>query len=557
MTIHFRTVSLIIALFLPGLTQAAPQSITAESRISAVTVYANQALVTRTSSIELRQGTNLVSLEGLPETMAEDSLRAEGSGPGSTKITGVTVKSVFLERIQEKRIHEIEDEIQAVSRKLESLEARRKGLVAQRSFLDSIKVGWGERISKDLALGKPSTAELGDAARFVGDGVGKLEEALYDIEAARLPLQNRLAALKQQLSDARGSLKKEVRAVEVAVEAERPMQFNLELSYLVQDAHWEPTYDVRLSPDGSSAELSYRAQVWQRSGEAWPGVQLALSSAAPEAGGAPPELQPWRVAFWEAPRPIPYPMAKRATAMQAPPPMTEGMDMAAAPMVGSAPAYEPARQLQAQVEEGQTSVLFKVARPVDIPADGTRAVSLIAQEKVPVSAEFVSVPKLAPRVYLKSEVTNNTSYPLLAGSVNIFNDNIFTGKSYLKTIASGEKFDLYFGADDQVKVKRDVTRVRKQAGILSSNRISYQVRIELQNFKKQTISLSLLDQLPLAGNAEIKVNLENEQPKVTEQRPDSSNTLVWKLSLAPGEKKVVSYDIVIEYPKGRELTGAE
>jgi uncharacterized protein (TIGR02231 family) len=556
MTIVFRAASLILALSLPNLALAATQSITADSHIRAVTVYANQALVTRTSSIALKQGTNLVSFEGLPQAMSEDSLRAEGSGTGATKITGVTVKTVFLERIKEKRIHEIEDEIQAVSRKVESLDARRKGLLAQRSFLDSIKVGWSERISKDLALGKPSTAELGDAARFVGDGVGKLEETLYDIEAARLPLQNRIIALGQQLSDAKGNLKAELRAVEVAVEAERPMQFDLELSYLIQDAHWEPTYDVRLSPDGTSAELSYRAQVWQRSGEPWPGVQLALSSAAPEAGGAPPELQPWRVAFWEAPRPIPYPTAKRAKAMLAPPPMTEGMDMGAS-MTGSAPAYEPARQLQAQVEEGQTSVLFKVARPVDIPADGTRAASLIAQEKVPVSAEFVSVPKLAPRVYLKSEVTNNTSYPLLAGSVNIFNDNIFTGKSSLKTVASGEKFDLFFGADDQVKVKRDVTRVRKQAGILSSNRISYQVRIELQNFKKQAIGLSLLDQLPVAGNAEIKVNLENEQPKVTEQRTDSSNTLVWKLRLAPGEKKVVSYDIVIEYPKGRELTGAE
>ena len=139
--------------------------------------------------------------------------------------------------------------------------------------------------------------------------------------------------------------------------------------------------------------------------------------------------------------------------------------------------------------------------------------------------------------------------------MNIFNDAVFTGKSYLKAVAAGEKFDLFFGADDQVKVKRDVARVRKKAGILGSNRVTYQVSVELDNFKKRAITVSLLDQLPLPRNAEIKVSLEEAQPKPDETKPDG--TISWKVSLAPGEKKKVSYDIVIEYPKGTDLAGVE
>jgi len=216
---------------------------------------------------------------------------------------------------------------------------------------------------------------------------------------------------------------------------------------------------------------------------------------------------------------------------------------------------ENALPLPAQVAEGQTSVLFNIAQPVDIPADGTRAASVIALEKVPVTVEYLAVPKLSPRVYLKSEVTNQTVYPLLAGQVNIFNDAVFTGISYLKTVAAGEKFDLFFGADNQVKVKRDVAKVHKKAGLLGSNRLSYRCTIELENFKKRPVVVSLLDQLPLPENAEIKVNLAEPQPKPDETRPDG--TLLWKVSLAAGEKKKVSYDIVIEYPKGRDLSGAE
>jgi uncharacterized protein (TIGR02231 family) len=532
--------------------RAETQSIAAASRISAVTVFSDRAQVTRNCKLALKAGTNLVSFDALPLTMAEDSLRVEGTGAGKARIAGITVRTVFLERLQEKRILELEQEIQALNRKVESIDARRKALTAQRAFIDSIRVGWGERISKDLTLGKPGTAELGEATKFVGDGIGKIEEGLYDAEAARKPLQDRIAALQKELDQAKGNRKKEVRSVEVAIESDRAMEFSLTLTYLVGQAHWEPTYDVRLGADGTSAELTYRAQVWQKSGEEWPGVKLSLSSASPEAGGAPPELAPWQVSLYEPPRPVP--MARFKGVMAAPAPRAMTMESPAAD-AGVPEQMESALPLPAQVAEGQTSVLFNVAQPVDIPADGTRAGSVIAVEKVPVTAEFVSVPKLSPRVYLKSEVTNQTAYPLLAGQVNIFNDAVFTGKAYLKTVAAGEKFDLYFGADNQLKVKREVAKVRKKAGLLGGNRLSYRCTVELDNYKKRAVTVSLLDQLPLAGNAEIKVSLEDTEPKPDETRPDG--TLVWKVSLAPGAKKKLSYDIVIEYPKGRDLAGAE
>ena len=217
--------------------------------------------------------------------------------------------------------------------------------------------------------------------------------------------------------------------------------------------------------------------------------------------------------------------------------------------------FEPALPLSAAVAQGQTSVLFQVVQPVDIPADGTRSGSVIATEKVPVTAEYVTAPKLSPRVYLKSAVLNKTPYPLLAGEVNIFNDAVFVGKSHLKTVASGEEFDLYFGSDDQVKVKRDVAKVRKKAGLIGSNSVTYRVGIELENFKKRGVTVSLLDQQPLPGNAEIKVNLEDVAPKPSETKEDG--TIVWKVDLAPGEKKKIAYDLVIEYPKGRDLVGIE
>lgn len=544
--------SLLLSILLATAVQASGEPVPVASQISTVTVYADQAQVTRKGTVNLKAGLNLVSIDNLPLTLNQESLRVSGKGTGVARIAGLTVKPVFLERLQEQRIRELEEQIEVAQRKVATLEARRKGLSAQKAFLESIRVGWGERISKELGQGKPTTGELSEASRFVGDGIGKVEESIYDTDAAKKPLQERINALKHELEQAKGNRSKEVRSVEVAIEADRPMSFDLELSYLVSDAHWIPTYDLRLNAEGTAAELTYRAQVWQLTGEAWPKVRLALSSARPEAGGAPPELFPWHVGFYQPPIPLPRPVAKRAfTFGAAAAPEAQAMDA----VEGAAPSPAPARPVEAELAEGQTSVLFSVPQPVDIPADGSRTGTVIALATLPVNAEYQATPKLSPRVYLKSEVTNASNYPLLAGEVNIFNDAIFTGKSFLKTVAAGEKFDLFFGADDRVKVKREVNRVGKQGGILGNSRISYRVSVELDNFKKQPIRLSLLDQLPLAGNEEIKVKLEEEKPAPDERKPDG--TLVWKLNLAPGEKKKLSYDIVIEYPKGRTLTGAE
>ncbi|QWV95168.1 mucoidy inhibitor MuiA family protein [Geomonas oryzisoli] len=526
---------------------------TAPSRITAVTVFSDTAQVTRQASVALKAGTNLVTLENLPQLMAEESLRAEGKGTGRARIAGLTVKNVFLDRSKDQRVRELEDEIARLNRKVEAIEARRKALAAQRAFVDSIRVGWGDRISKELSLGKPTATELSEAVRFVGDNTGKIEEELYDAEAAKKPLLEQIAALKKELDQYRSEPMKEVRSVQVAIEAERDMKFDLDLSYLVAQASWMPAYDVRLAPDGKDAQLTYRAQVWQKTGENWPQVRLTLSTANPASGGGAPELTPWRVSFYEPPRPMPY--LSRKTVMGAAAPVPAPMQEST---FGGAPAedrLEPAGFIPSEVAQGQTSVQFQVAQPLDVPADGTRSASVIAAETVPVVAEYVAVPKLSPRVYLKSTVTNRTPFPLLAGEASIFNDATFVGKSRLKTVASGEEFDLYFGSDDQVKVKRDAARVKKKGGLLGGSSVTYHVTMELANYRQRAVTVSLKDQQPLPGNAEIKVGIEDASPTPSEIKEDG--TLLWKVELAPAEKKKVSYDLVIEYPKGRDLVGLE
>lgn len=229
--------------------------------------------------------------------------------------------------------------------------------------------------------------------------------------------------------------------------------------------------------------------------------------------------------------------------------MTENMaDMA---MAGEEPA--PAAFQTAQATAEGTSVVFTISRPVDIPSDNTRHSTVIALEKLPVSTEYITVPKLAPTAYLTAELVNNAAWPLLAGVVKIFSGSTFIGNATLKQVASGEKFTLPFGNDDRIVVRREELKQHKEAGMFGKNRMGYRSTVTVSNFRKEARSISVMDQLPLAGDNEIKVSLEEPTLQPTERKEDG--TLLWKLKLAPGETKEFRYEIVVEYPKDREVTG--
>jgi uncharacterized protein (TIGR02231 family) len=194
-----------------------------------------------------------------------------------------------------------------------------------------------------------------------------------------------------------------------------------------------------------------------------------------------------------------------------------------------------------------------VPRPLDIPSDGNRHGTVVAVEQLPVSIEYLAVPKLSPAVFLRSELVNRAPYPLLPGKVNTFIGTSFTGTSQLNKIAAGEKFELFFGSDDQVTIKRDEVKQHKEAGLFGKNRVSFRYRIEMNNFRKEPLTLTLRDQLPVAGDEEIKVSLDEPSLKPAEVKSDG--TVVWKTPLTAGEKKELTFGILVEYPKEKEITG--
>ncbi len=546
----FRYVLCMTLLLLPALAFSADlKRMSASSRITAVTVYPDRALTSRSASLTLKPGNYLITFDNLPTLIQDDSVRVQGKGGDGITIVGLEVKRAFLEQSGEKRVNALDEEIRGLEYRSELLDAKKGGLSSQKTFLESIRVAWGERISKELAIGRPTSAELQDAAGFIGTGVTRVEEQILDIEREKRGIKEKIDSLRRQKEESTGSSRKETKTVEVMIDVTREGSLTLELSSVIPRAGWAPSYDVRMAADAKTAELTFRAMVRQQTGEDWNNVDLTLSTARPASGGAPPELYPWQIAFPRPQHRMASPMVYEAAGAG-----SDGFALVGKKMVGRALDKEVITTFEtAQISDEQSSVAFHIPRPLDIPSDGTQHASVVAIEQLPVSMEFVAIPKLSPLVFRKSEIVNRAAYPLLPGKVSTFAGNTFTGSSQLRKVAVGEKFDLYFGSDDQVTVKREELKQHKEAGVFGKNRVSYRYRIELTNFRKEPLTLTLHDQLPVAGDEEIKVSLED--PSIKPEEFGSDGRVTWRSLLKAGEKKELTFGIQVEYPKDREIIG--
>jgi hypothetical protein len=107
-----------------------------------------------------------------------------------------------------------------------------------------------------------------------------------------------LGKIEAQINELNGGMRaKPVGEISIKVSAKAPMQTSLRVNYLVQDAKWFPSYDIRAKDIKSPVVITYKANITQQSGEDWDNVKLTISSANPTEAGTKPEIKPWHLGF--------------------------------------------------------------------------------------------------------------------------------------------------------------------------------------------------------------------------------------------------------------------
>lgn len=522
-----------------------------DAPIVGVTVYPDRARVTRRGNVQLEPGDHVLVIGGLPATLEPDSVRAGGRGAG-VRLLGVEVATAYVPQAPEANLAELQQQVESLQDRDRALADAEAAEAARQAFLDTLRENGGPHLARAIAKGSATIPTVEGLAAYLAREVAAMQARRRDLAGQRRSLAREIAAAQRRLAAVQPAPSIERREIRVAVEVTAATSLQLEVLYAVRNASWTPLYDLRLAE--RQMDVTYLAHVQQQSGEDWPAVPLALSTARPAVSATIPELDPWYLDIYHPPPPR-HPMPPPAAAMQAAggyaQPARARDERLEMDYVEEAPAVAVA---EAAVESRGAAVTYRVARPVAVPADGAPHRTTVTTFALGVTLDYVTVPKLAEEAYLRATVKNTSPYAFLPGQAAIFHGDDFVGTTALELVAPNEEFKVQLGVDDRVKITRELTgRATSKTLVGNTRRTQYVYKITLANNLAIPAPVLVYDQLPVARNEEIKIKLQEITPPPVEQ--NGLGILQWALDIPAGEKREIVFSFTVEHPRNLMLTG--
>lgn len=532
-----------------------------ESTISSVTVFSDRAEVTRIAELELAPGEHVVMFDKLPDKIEQKSIQV--GGEGDAVLSSVKFKVEHYEETPDEDKKALLDERQDLVDQQQLLNNKTTRLRNEQRFVENITVKLTTPIEEDVPTLDPKKWE--EMFSFYSEKSAMLDEAIFATEKEKEALQKKIDKLDNQLRDLQYDDTRTKNQVEVIIQMNSEGSLRLNLSYIVYDAQWQPFYDLRVSTEDKKMNLTYNALVKQNTDEDWSDVAVKLSTAQPQISGRQPELEPWRIDIGgkiskELLRNVSF---EASYSPQKEKKVRERTESARSYDMLVPEEGETFTRSTSNVETSATAVFFNIAGKHTIKSDNTDQQVTIMMEDFGASFEYSAVPKLSPYAYLRAKVTNNTDYPFLAGSTNVFLDNNFVANASIDTVAPTENFWTFLGIDEGMKVERKfLKKYEKKEGKLFSKKtknIVYEYELVVQNYKKTTEKITLKDQIPISQHDEVKVHLLlPEYKEDTDQlKKDKYNYLEWMYEMAPGKEEKIPFHFSLEYPHDVKLTGIE
>jgi hypothetical protein len=263
------------------------------STIKAVTVYNDQALITRTAIVDMPAGIQTVVFTSLPDIMIDQSLKVSGVSDNEAKISDIKIEKLFIDSIPEAHLADLYQRLDKLRYEKNALERTNLLYKSQSDAVDALRDNYSKSLANPNPGQKPSLEEWDKLLQYVEkkkiDFWGRMESLQADIQSKA----RKIKALEAEIKNVGGISKKVEKQVVVTLHASKGSPLNLEISYLIPDASWWPTYEARVTSAEKSLQLVYSGYVRQLSGEDWSNVDMTLSTAQPAMSERVPTLERW------------------------------------------------------------------------------------------------------------------------------------------------------------------------------------------------------------------------------------------------------------------------
>lgn len=466
-----------------------------------VTVLEDRARVKRRGVVKVPQGALQLSFEGIAPTVVDRTLTGSFREASSSEGTAPTANPIQMLRVQRTRRFEtsaLPAEIADITTRLEALKAQKEDLEASLGEFTSHR-------SSLAVIGERSVADTMLDASF---GVGSVElwkERFARIDARRVNYRSEIVRIKRALVPVHEEIRKltgllhekqkpaahDIATLHLALTASRASEFVIEVEYVVANACWRPMHRAELKGDALTFHTD--ACVWQHTGEAWPNVQLVLSTERSQADASPPLLSTDVLSV--RPRQKHTHVAIRQQTIES---TGEGTSQEEDGLPG--------------VDDGGIARVFRASSKVSVADNGRLHRHRVMSFQTKAETSLQCTPELIQAVLRRSMQRNTSPMPILAGPVELVREGGLIGRTATTYVAPEESFELSWGPESALRVHRNEEVRPGDAGFMSSQRVSIIERtLRLSNLSPDEHTFELRERILVSEIEKVKVTVDAKQ----------------------------------------------
>lgn len=504
--------------------------IVVNSRVDSVVLYSDRVMVTRIADINLDKSTDLTFAD-LPGALDDASVRISAQG---LKVGEVMVKRGYVDK-PHPMVKDLEDSVKVLEIKDRALSDELHVMREKEKFLQSIAVGGPELISKEILSGKVAPESWRQGLRFMVDELITTKKRVAEIERLRVELHKEISTVTREVNDVKSKVGNR-KSIVFDCHPDVPGNYRIKVSYILRDANWRTYYEVRANPSIKKVDFTYFSKIFQRTNEDWENTKLVLSTAKPGLAGVQPMPLPWYIMS----------RAKRSQALQ----------LSAAAMAEEAIAVKGVTAVAVPPVEAGVSVWYPLPGRYTIKSGEPEKKIQLFETAFEADFKYYTIPRITLHAHLTGEMLNKSDYLFLSGEASTYVGDDFTGKVVMPTIAPDESTTVSFGVDERVGVERDLKKSKVSHGGLFSSKTKHEFLYEnrVKNFHNKDIECTIVDQVPVPQDPDIKVSSVELEPKPTEEDKDRG-IYYWRVPIAAGDEYKVTVGFTVEMPADTEIEG--
>lgn len=545
-----------------SISAVAQKPVFTQAQIQSARVYNNSAELKHKTTAQIPAGTSEIVITNVANYLNENTVQI--GVPKNVTVMSVQFTNAYVEEYDNNQdsplVKPVKEEIKKKETELKTLQNQ---LSSERKSVELLDKNQSMSNAQNF-----SVVELTKLLEFYKSKRTDLSNSINKLEVQEVALREELDVLKGKLTfNETTSEKTSQGKLILNVMSNQAATIPLEISYLTNQATWQPSYEMRIDKINEPIQMLYKAQVQQNTGIDWKNIKLSLTSGAANQNTFAPVLNPWFVDYYN---PVAYEASYTKdvsvrSASSVSKRSIEGRPNAS--MIQTLQGQVPGLNIQTgtgqpgvevstmddytQVNESQLNITFDIDIPYTILSNGKQHSVALKDTQLPATYSYVTAPKLDTNAYLIAKVKNYGDYNILPGEANVIFEGMYVGKTFVNANANEDDLRLSLGKDQNISVSRTLINDKSGTKTLSSRKVQdFVYEISVRNNKKESVSITVEDQMPISSNTDIEITLTDKGNATVDTE---KGKLTWEVNLKQNETKKIRFGYQIKSAKDKNL----